>query len=119
MTTMKMMTIKADLTAITRSGLLQARVSTLEPKDSHLVAGDRLVVIDLFGSERFEAVVESIDGESGTVLLDVNWDAEPPAVISGHVGRSRYGMSFGSRFTVHAEGNHVRSVKRPAPAQSA
>jgi hypothetical protein len=120
-----MMTIKADLTSITSSGLLQARLNTLEPEAGHLVVGervvvgDRVVVIDLFGSERFPAVIESIDGESGTVLLDVSWDEESPVPMSAHAGRPRYGMPFSAGITTRSEGNHVHSVKMAARARSA
>lgn len=112
-----MITIKADLTGITESGLLKAHLALLEiePGDKgDLQPGDRLIVVDLFGDERFPATVTSIDGDAGTALLDVDWDADASkAAISGEARRPRYGMSF--KGNSRADGNRFEPAKTGPP----
>src|SRR5829696_7139200 len=120
-----MMTIKADLTAITKDGLLQAELHTLHSDQGDLVRephqpqpGDRLVVVDLFGKDRFQSVVVSIDGGNDTVFLDVDWEPEPSKVFTANVGSVSYGITFGG-LSAHAEGNRMRGTAGtalPVPA---
>lgn len=71
--------VKADLSALTDDGLLQALRSLLRRVD--LAVGARVVVRDLFGSEQFPATVRLVMPDR--ILLDVDWETEANVVEAG------------------------------------
>ncbi|WP_375430488.1 hypothetical protein [uncultured Friedmanniella sp.] len=71
-----MTSIRTDLNALTKTGLLQAYVDLVsQPNRDDLVEGSVLELFDMMGGDEFYvAKVVSIDADR--MLLDVNWDVQ-------------------------------------------
>lgn len=108
-----MIRIKADLTSLDRDGMLQAHLSLLSVGEGDVVrgvqSGDRLTVVDLFGSDSFPAAVVTVDGSSNIVTLDVDWDSEEQPSISGEVRPATMGLRFTAVGNTEARENRISS----------